>query len=118
MPRRLVYVGPTGRERFVIDRQWGDRLIGNRQFNLLRGDIERALYERIGWVVEVRFGVSVQSKKVERDGVGAWLSDGAEIGVDLVVGGDFTCPEPVRLMAVQSGAAAKSTRPGRAQCRR
>jgi hypothetical protein len=47
MPRRLVYVDGDGRERFSIGGPALDRLVGERRFNLLRGDIERALYERV-----------------------------------------------------------------------
>jgi 2-polyprenyl-6-methoxyphenol hydroxylase-like FAD-dependent oxidoreductase len=88
MPRRLVYVGPAGQERFALDGPAIDRLVGERQFNLMRGDIERVLYEHIRGAVEVRFGASVQSIEVECDGVGVRLSDGTEIGSDLVVGAD------------------------------
>ena len=38
MPRRLVYVDGDGRERFAIDGPAIERLVGDRQFNLLRGD--------------------------------------------------------------------------------
>ena len=59
VPRRLVYIGPTGQERFAIDGLAIERLVGDREFNLMRGDIERALYERVRGEVEVRFGASV-----------------------------------------------------------
>ena len=88
MPRRLVYIGATGQERFSIDGSAIDRLVGDREYNLMRGDIERALYERVRGEVEVRFGASVQSLEEGRDGVVVRLSDGEEIGCDLVVGAD------------------------------
>ena len=88
VPRRLVYVGADGRERFAIDGPAIDGLVGPRQFNLLRGDIERALHERVRGEVEVRFGASVESLEEERGGVGVRLSDGQEIPCDLVVGAD------------------------------
>ncbi len=88
MPKRLVYVDGDGRERFSIGGPALDRLVGERRFNLLRGDIERALYGRVRDDVEVRFGVSVQSVEEGRAGIGVRLSDGAEIGCDLVVGAD------------------------------
>src|SRR5215210_7596516 len=47
MPRRLVYVGADGRERSAIDTRSIARLVGERQFNFRRGDIERALYQRV-----------------------------------------------------------------------
>ncbi|HYI83954.1 MAG TPA: FAD-dependent monooxygenase, partial [Acetobacteraceae bacterium] len=88
MPRRLVYVDGDGRERFTLGGAALDRLVGERRFNLLRGDIERVLYERVRGEVEVRFGASVESLEESQDGVGVGLSDGAEIGCDLVVGAD------------------------------
>jgi 2-polyprenyl-6-methoxyphenol hydroxylase-like FAD-dependent oxidoreductase len=88
VPRRLAYVDPTGRERFAIDGLAIERLVGDREFNLMRGDIERALYERVRGKVEVRFGASVTSLEEERNRVVVRLSDGAEIGCDLVVGAD------------------------------
>ena len=78
----------TGQERFSIDGSAIDRLVGDREYNLMRGDIERALYERVRGEVEVRFGASVQSLEEGRDGVVVRLSDGEEIGCDLVVGAD------------------------------
>lgn len=88
VPRRLVYVRPTGQERFAIDGLAIERLVGDREFNLMRGDIERALYDRVQGEVEVRFGASVNSLEETRDGVVVRLSDGEEIGCDLVVGAD------------------------------
>jgi 2-polyprenyl-6-methoxyphenol hydroxylase-like FAD-dependent oxidoreductase len=88
LPRRLVYIGADGRERFAIDGPAIDRLVGDRQFNLLRGDIGRALYERVRGEAEVRFGASVESLEERRDGAQVRLSGGAEIGCDLVVGAD------------------------------
>jgi len=88
MPRRLVYVDGDGRERFALGGPALDRLVGERWFNLLRGDIERALYERVRGEVEVRFGASVESLEEEQDGVAVRLGDSAQIGCDLVVGAD------------------------------
>jgi 2-polyprenyl-6-methoxyphenol hydroxylase-like FAD-dependent oxidoreductase len=88
VPRRLVYVGPMGQERFAIDGLAIERLVGDREFNLMRGDIERALYDRVRGEVEIRFGASVASLQETRDGVVVRLSDGEEIGCDLVVGAD------------------------------
>lgn len=88
VPRRLVHIGPTGRERFAIDGPAIDRLVGERRFELLRGDIERTLFERVRDGVAVRFGASVESLEERRGGVGGRLGDGAEVGCDLAVGAD------------------------------
>src|SRR5215211_105121 len=86
MPRRLVYVAGDGREQFALGGPALDRLVGERRFNLLRGDIERALYDRVRDCVQVLFGASVESVEESRDGVGVRLSDGEDVGCDLVVG--------------------------------
>jgi 2-polyprenyl-6-methoxyphenol hydroxylase-like FAD-dependent oxidoreductase len=88
MPRRLVYVDGDWRERFALGGPALDRLVGERRFNLLRGDIERTLYERVRDDVEVRFGASVESLEEGRDGVRVRLSNGQEVPCDLVVGAD------------------------------
>ncbi|GGC57539.1 FAD-dependent oxidoreductase [Siccirubricoccus deserti] len=88
VPRRLVYVGPAGQERFAIDGLAIERLVGDREFNLMRGDIERALFERVRGEVEVRFGASVNSLEETRGGIVVRLSDGEEIRCNLVVGAD------------------------------
>ncbi len=88
LPRRLVYVDGDGRKRFVMGGEVLDRLVGERRFNLLRGDIERVLYGRIRDDVEVRFGASVEALERRRDGVGVRLGDGGEVFCDLVVGAD------------------------------
>ena len=88
MPRRLAYVDWDGRERFALGGPALDRLVGERRFNLLRGDIERTLHERVRDDVEVRFGASVESLDERPNCVGVRLSADAEIGCDLVVGAD------------------------------
>lgn len=88
MPQRLVYLDGRGRERFAIDGPAIDRLVGDRQFNLMRGDIEWLLHDRIRDAVDLRLGVSVTSVESARSGVGVSLSDGATIAADLLVGAD------------------------------
>jgi 2-polyprenyl-6-methoxyphenol hydroxylase-like FAD-dependent oxidoreductase len=88
MPRRLVYVHGDGRERFAISGPALDRLVGERRFNLLRGDIERALYERIRGEVEVCFGASVETLAATEDHVAVRLTSGTTIVTDLLVGAD------------------------------
>jgi hypothetical protein len=52
-------VDGDGWERFAISGPALDQLAGKRRFNLLRGDIARALYDRVRDRVEARFGASV-----------------------------------------------------------
>jgi 2-polyprenyl-6-methoxyphenol hydroxylase-like FAD-dependent oxidoreductase len=44
LPERLVYIGADGRRLLVLQGRALDTLIGERQLNLMRGDIERILY--------------------------------------------------------------------------
>jgi 2-polyprenyl-6-methoxyphenol hydroxylase-like FAD-dependent oxidoreductase len=79
MPRRLVYVDGDGRERLAIGGPALDRLVGERRFNLLRGDIERVLYERVPRRGRGPLRALRWSPWSEPDGVGVRLSDGQEI---------------------------------------
>jgi 2-polyprenyl-6-methoxyphenol hydroxylase-like FAD-dependent oxidoreductase len=88
MPQRLVYLDARGRERFAIDGPAIERLVGDRQFNLMRGGIERVLHDRIRDAVDVRFGVAVTSVEPAPGGIGVCLSDGTTIPADLLVGAD------------------------------
>lgn len=88
VPERLAYVDGRGRERFAIGRRTVERFVGARQLNLMRGDIERALHDRVRAFGEVRFGASITSLDERPDGVRAVLEDGTAIECDLVVGAD------------------------------
>jgi 2-polyprenyl-6-methoxyphenol hydroxylase-like FAD-dependent oxidoreductase len=88
LPGRFVAMGSQGQERFSIDGRSLDRLVGRRQLNLMRGDIEQALYERVREEMEIRFGVWVEALEVTRNGVAVRLNNGEEVGGDLVVGAD------------------------------
>lgn len=89
VPERLAYLDGAGRERFAIGRPTVERFVGPRQLNLMRGDIERVLHDRVRAFSEVRFGASIASLDAEgRNGVRASLEDGTGIEADLVVGAD------------------------------
>src|SRR5215217_2786712 len=86
VPGRLAYVDGRGRERFAIGGRTVERFVGRRQLNLMRGDIERVLHERVRAFSDARFGVSIASLHTGRSGVRAALEDGTGIEADLVVG--------------------------------
>jgi len=88
IPTRLAYLDGEGRERLTIGRRTLDRYIGRRRLTLMRGDIERVLYERVRVSSEVRFGASIASLKAAPDGVRAVLEDGTAMECDLAVGAD------------------------------
>jgi 2-polyprenyl-6-methoxyphenol hydroxylase-like FAD-dependent oxidoreductase len=88
LPARLAYLDGAGRERFSIGSRTLERFIGRRQLSLMRGDIERVLYDRVRAFSEVRFGASVASLDAGRNGVRAVLEDGSAVECDLVAGAD------------------------------
>jgi 2-polyprenyl-6-methoxyphenol hydroxylase-like FAD-dependent oxidoreductase len=88
IPKRLVYVGADGQKRFSLEGRALEILAGERQLNLMRGDIERILYERVRDSVEMRFGRSLSRLSHSDGGVEAELDDGASIEADLVIGAD------------------------------
>jgi 2-polyprenyl-6-methoxyphenol hydroxylase-like FAD-dependent oxidoreductase len=88
LPRRLVYLDKEGRRKFTLEGRALDRLIGRRQLNLMRGDIDRALHARVRDDVEIRFGASVETLEAAAGGARVRLDDGATIDGDLIVGAD------------------------------
>lgn len=88
LPRRLIYLAGDGREKFALQGRALEILTGDRQLNLMRGDIERALYDRVRDHVEIRFGTSVDAVEMADGGMHARLEDGATIEGDLLVGAD------------------------------
>ena len=88
VPRRLVYMSPEGREKFVLQGEALRRLVGARQINLMRGDIEAVLYEKARGNVDIRFGASIASLELHEQGARVRLEDGDILDVDLVVGAD------------------------------
>jgi 2-polyprenyl-6-methoxyphenol hydroxylase-like FAD-dependent oxidoreductase len=88
LPARLVYMDGRGRETFSIGGRTLERLVGERQINLMRGDIERTLHDRVGGRVEIRFGASVETLERTQNGIAARLDDGTVLEADLIVGAD------------------------------
>lgn len=88
VPRRLVYMSPDGRERFALHDKALDRLVGGRQINLMRGDIEAVLYEKARGSLDIRFGSSIASLELQERGARVRLEGGDILDVDLVVGAD------------------------------
>jgi 2-polyprenyl-6-methoxyphenol hydroxylase-like FAD-dependent oxidoreductase len=88
LPERLVYVGADGRRLLVLEGRALDVLIGERQLNIMRGDIERILYERVKDHAEIRFGASIAAFEQGESGVTVTLDNGDVIDADLLVGAD------------------------------
>ncbi|NIJ10387.1 2-polyprenyl-6-methoxyphenol hydroxylase-like FAD-dependent oxidoreductase [Saccharomonospora amisosensis] len=84
----LVYVKPDGSTRFTIPRDTVRAMQGERSLNILRGDIERVLYEAVRERVEIRFSTTPQAVEQDDDSVKVTLSDGTVVEADLLVGAD------------------------------
>jgi 2-polyprenyl-6-methoxyphenol hydroxylase-like FAD-dependent oxidoreductase len=88
LPKRLVYMGTDGQEKFALEGPALGILVGDRQLNLMRGDIERVLYERVRQDADIRFGASVATVEAGDNGVAARLEDGSTVEGDVIVGAD------------------------------
>jgi 2-polyprenyl-6-methoxyphenol hydroxylase-like FAD-dependent oxidoreductase len=87
-PDALVYVGGDGREAFTVPGRTVRAMAGERNLNLLRGDIEDVFYQRVREHAEFTFGTTVERVEQDADGVRATLSDGTEATADLLIGAD------------------------------
>lgn len=87
-PLELTYLDAAGRRKMVVPRDAVGAMLGLRNLNLLRQDIEEVLFETVRGDVEVRFSSAVETVVQEADRVRAGLSDGAVVEGDLLVGAD------------------------------
>ncbi|MGN6770427.1 MAG: FAD-dependent monooxygenase [Rhizobiaceae bacterium] len=87
-PQQIVYIGPDGKERWRLRDDALATLAGDRQLSLMRGDIERVLYNKICDGAEIRFGTSVEAIDASSARITAALTDGTGLDADLVVGAD------------------------------
>ncbi|WP_161599044.1 FAD-dependent monooxygenase [Aidingimonas lacisalsi] len=87
-PDRMVYLNPQGEEKFAVEDKALERLEGPHELNLMRGDIERVLYENAADAIDLRFATTIQSIDQQDGSVRVALSDGSEEECDLVVGAD------------------------------
>jgi 2-polyprenyl-6-methoxyphenol hydroxylase-like FAD-dependent oxidoreductase len=88
LPQRMVALDGAGREKFAFQGRALEIMAGERQLNLMRGDIERILHERVRDAVEIRFGAAVDALDLHPDGVCARLDDGTMIEGDMIAGAD------------------------------
>lgn len=87
-PERMVYLNTEGEEKFSVEGSAIQRLEGSQGLNLMRGDIERALYKKATNDIDLRFSTTVESIKQQDEIVHVTLSDGSTEEYDLVVGAD------------------------------
>lgn len=86
--KELVYHRPDGRRRFSLTEESIAATMGDRAMNILRGDIESILYDKVRDHTEIRFATTPAA--VEQDGhaVHVTLSDGTTEHADLLIGAD------------------------------
>lgn len=87
--QEMQFLDAQGKKRFSLSYAALQAMAGGRVFNLLRGDLERALYDEIAGQAEIRFGAEIRSYVDDADRpVEVTLSDGSKETCDLLVGAD------------------------------
>lgn len=84
----LEFVGPTGRIRSSFPIERFRKMLGNRHFNFMRGDLEAVLYEHTRRAAPVRFGTVITGLSPGQDSVEATFSDGTRGRYGAVIGAD------------------------------
>ncbi|WP_188197388.1 FAD-dependent oxidoreductase [Nonomuraea sp. SYSU D8015] len=84
----LVYHRPDGRRRFSLNRETIAATMGPRSMNILRGDIETVLYDKVCDTAEIRFGTTITAVDQDAHAVHVTLSDGSVEHADLLIGAD------------------------------
>ncbi|MEV4465206.1 FAD-dependent oxidoreductase [Micromonospora echinofusca] len=84
----LVYHKPNGDRRFSLTRESIAATMGPRSMNILRGDIETVLHDKVREKAEIRFGTTITAVDQDTDAVHVTLSDGSVEHADLLIGAD------------------------------
>jgi 2-polyprenyl-6-methoxyphenol hydroxylase-like FAD-dependent oxidoreductase len=87
---RLTFMDAKGREKFSVGSAALRRLVDDRIFSVMRGDLERLLYAKIRDDIRLQFGTTAESFRQEEPSarVSARFSDGTTREFDLLVGAD------------------------------
>jgi 2-polyprenyl-6-methoxyphenol hydroxylase-like FAD-dependent oxidoreductase len=84
----VSYVDGEGRRRSGVDYDTFRRLQDGRLLTLMRGDLERVLFQALGDRIEFRFDRSIDAITPTEGGVTVTLTDGTRESADLLVGAD------------------------------
>ncbi|KAH8170118.1 FAD binding domain-containing protein [Sarocladium implicatum] len=84
----LQFVDGEGKQLALFQGDGKDRLSPSAEFELMRGDIARMLWEKTRETAEWRFGAMVEGWQEDGDGVKVKMSDGKEESYDLLVAAD------------------------------
>lgn len=88
-PWSLVqHVDGTGRVLATMSVEAQQQMVGERILSILRGDLERVLYDALPDSVDLRFGAELTELDNGPDGVRAVLRDGSRVEADLLIGAD------------------------------
>lgn len=77
-----------GSTKYAIPYKSLRKLMNDRHFNFMRGDLERVLYERIQERIEITYSTTIESLQEDDKGVQVELSNGRKQYCDLLVGAD------------------------------
>jgi 2-polyprenyl-6-methoxyphenol hydroxylase-like FAD-dependent oxidoreductase len=86
--KQLIMVDEHGKQRAAMDIECMRKLVNDRYFSLMRGDLESVIYESVREKVPVQFGTQIDRIEDRGDHVRATLSNGEETDADLVIGAD------------------------------
>jgi 2-polyprenyl-6-methoxyphenol hydroxylase-like FAD-dependent oxidoreductase len=84
----LVYHKPSGEQRFTLTGEIIAATLGPRTMNILRGDIETVLYDKVRDSAEIRCGTTIAAVDQDTHAVHVTLSDGTLEHADLLIGAD------------------------------
>jgi 2-polyprenyl-6-methoxyphenol hydroxylase-like FAD-dependent oxidoreductase len=85
---RVINVDDGGQPVSHLDYESFRRLADGRLLSLMRGDLERILYDALSEDVEIRYGLTIDAVEQDGNGVTVRLSDGATEDAALLVGAD------------------------------
>ncbi|GAA3622776.1 FAD-dependent monooxygenase [Nonomuraea rosea] len=84
----IVYRKPSGERRFSLTGEIIAAIMGPRTMNILRGDIETVLYDKVRDSAEIRFATTITAVDQDAHAVHVTLSDGTVEHADLLIGAD------------------------------
>lgn len=84
--KELALVDAHGKTRSALDIMRFKALLNNRHLNLMRGDLEETIFDKVKDRIRLCFGTSIMALRDRPDGVEVDLSDGSTQTFDLVIG--------------------------------
>ena len=85
---KVVWMSPHHRTEASLDYALLEKMSDGKFISIMRGDLERSLFEGLPQLVDVRFGSSVQAIETRENGITVLLTNGAIETADLLIGAD------------------------------